>query len=251
MPNEIATRTHGGGVAPYIGPMDETDAVGMGNFAQLIQKNSKRKDEDPSLKDGWLVDGEGNKLNGKKFLPIFKFNVFTKFIPVDEGGGVEWRTTNSKEERVVKGLLWKKHPKTKKTVKPEVAKSLNIIAVFDDNFDNPVVLPFRSTSMRAGQGIIKQAVKDKAIFARYYSIESSKETKNGQTYFILGMKISQDKPSKKVFETAKAAYEKCLEDYTRMAAALEGTDVSFDPEELEGQEEQDKTNGKKKVKRPF
>ena len=210
-------------IVPGIGAMDETDNTSLSNFAQLMQKTSKKLEEDTKLKIGDIVDMNGVKLNGKSFIPVFKFNVFTKFAPIDEGGGVEWRTTNCKDQRVVEGLVWKKDKKGN-TIKPEVSKSGNLIVAFDGDFDNLVIIPFRSTSLKTLNLLMKQAISDGSLYFRTYSVGSEKKEAKGFTYQVMTVQVG--KPiDKKLLAQAEKVYNQQSSDYTRMSAFIENEEL--------------------------
>lgn len=231
------------GIMPGIGAMDETDNTSLSNFAQLMQKTSKALEEIDGAKIGDIIDSDGRKLNGKPFIAVFKFNMFTKFKPADEGGGVEWRTTNSKDQRVIDGMVWGKDKKGN-TVKPEVSKSINLVAVYEEDFEKPVIIPFRSTSIKTAQQLIKQAITDGSLCHRTYSLDSEKQEAKSYTYQVMTLKIG--KPiDKKLLVKANEAYEHHAADYARMSSFLDGAKVEL-PGEIteEVPEEPKKKNGR-------
>ncbi len=213
------------GIMPGIGAMDGTDNTSLSNFVQLMQKTSKALETVAGAKIGDIIDSEGRKLNGKPFIAVFKFNMFTKFKPADEGGGVEWRTTNCKDQRVIDGIVWEKDKKGN-TIKPAVSKSVNLVAVYDEDFDKPVIIPFRSTSLKTAQQLIKQAIMDGSLCHRTYSLDSEKQEAKKFTFQVMTLKIG--KPiDKKLLEKANSAYEQHAGDYARMSAFVDVAKVEL------------------------
>ena len=232
------------GIMPGIGAMDETDNTSLNNFAQLMQKTSKALETVAGAKIGDIIDSEGHKLNGKPFIAVFKFNMFTKFKPADEGGGVEWRTTNCKDQRVIDGMIWEKDKKGN-TIKPAVSKSINLVAIYDGNFDKPVIIPFRSTSLKTAQALIKQAITDGSLYHRIYSLDSEKQEAKKYTYQVMTLKIG--KPiDKKLLIKANAAYEQHAADYNRMSSFVDEAKTELPGEDIgeDINEEVNKHNGR-------
>lgn len=241
MTNEIMKP--GGNIMDGLGAVDNTDKFGSSNYARLLNKSSKAV-EDGEGEPGQILDSEGNILNGKKFLPVFKYNSFLEFNSEKDGLGLKRRSFNADEEWVKRGLEWVGKEK------PVVTKVINIISVFGSDFDKPVVLSFRSTSIKTARKIITAAEKSGALYLQLFELDSRKEETKGYTYYVFTAKPVEGKISKPHVDKAKKMFTKCAEDYVRMASSSAAE--SFNPEDFETKEEPNprmKKNGKKNGKK--
>jgi len=210
MTNELLVP--GGELVEGFGAVDSTDQSSSGNYAKLLNKSSKEVDSGEG-KAGQIIDSQGVVLNGKNFLPVFKYNTFIQFNDESEGLGVKRKTFDASEDWVLEGLKWIDGEK------PLVTKVVNLICVFDDDFENPVVLSFRSTSIKTVSKIIQSARKANpaVLYHKWFTLGSNKEEARGYSYYVMTAKPVEGKITAPTVKKAKLLFAKQVEDYSRMA----------------------------------
>ncbi len=137
------------------------------------------------------------KLNGKKFIPVFKFNNNIKWIPRDSGGGIECSARDGKIGINADGkqLLCKvcrknefDNSKQGKDAQPTCNKYINFFGFFEGE-KSPIILSFARTNYAEGKKLYSVAkVTMQNMFNYSYELFSKEVTKNGNTWFIADTK---------------------------------------------------------------
>lgn len=113
------------------------------------------------------------------FIPIAMHRKFIKWIPRNEGGGVEYQTTDPKDPRVVADTQWGPHGE-----KPSCTKYLNFLVLLEGE-TLPIVLSFAMTSFQTGRKLYtmcKMAGGD--IWNKKYKLLAQSKTNQMGTFFV-------------------------------------------------------------------
>ena len=135
------------------------------------------------------------------FIPIAMHRKYIKWIPRDEGGGIEYQTSNSQDPRVIKDTQWGPHGE-----KPSCTKYLNFLVLLEGE-TLPIVLSFAMTSYQAGRKLYtmcKMANRD--MWGKKYRLGSIAKTNNKGTFHVFDVSEAGD-TSDRDTEVAEILYE--------------------------------------------
>src|SRR3990172_5735748 len=99
-----------------------------------------------------------------QFIPILKWKEWIKWKPLDEGGGIEYRTTDREDERLRGDGKWGENGE-----KPTATPYLHFLVMPLHNGKVPVVLSFSRSGYAAGKKLLNMsALMGGNMFSRRY-----------------------------------------------------------------------------------
>lgn len=116
-----------------------------------------------------------------KIIPILVEKNFIKWRPREEGGGIDYRTNDPYDPRVVEDTKWHGDEK------PVCTAYLNFLCLIEGQ-DMPIVLSFCNTSYQSGRKLLtlaKMAGGD--IFNRKYRLTAIKRQNQYGTFYVFGV----------------------------------------------------------------
>jgi len=112
------------------------------------------------------------------FVPIAMHRKFIKWVPRDEGGGIEYQTNDPKDPRVIEDTKWGPHGE-----KPSCTKYTNFLVLLEGQ-TLPIILSFAMTSYQAGRKLYtmcKMAGGD--IWNKKYKLSSLQKQNNKGVFY--------------------------------------------------------------------
>ena len=147
---------------------------------ELLQALSPTVQEEKG-KAGELVNSITKRKVNTTFIPVRLEKTFIRWIPRSEGGGIEYRTNNPLDPRVIEDTKWKDGDK------PLCTAYLNFLCLAEGE-DTPIVVSFANTSYTAGRKLLTMArMRGGDLFSRKYKVSSVKKTNNLGTFFVLNV----------------------------------------------------------------
>lgn len=147
------------------------------------------------------------------FIPIAMHRKFIKWIPRNEGGGIEYQTTNPKDPRVIEDTKWGPHGE-----KPSCTKYMNFLVLLEGQ-TLPIIISFAMTSFQAGRKLYtmcKMAGGD--IWNKKYKLHAVSKSNNMGTFFVFDVTEAGDS-SEQDRKTCEALY-----------TTFSGRDLNFEVE---------------------
>lgn len=154
----------------------------------------------PERKEGTAAEGDiinsltQDKLNGKTFIPVFKFNNNIRWTPRADGGGIACQARNGKNgvEADGKELLCAKcrknefdNTKTGKDAIPTCTKYINFFG-FIEGERIPMILSFSKTNYNEGKKLYSLAkVTMQNMWNNGYEIKEKLISKNSNEWYII------------------------------------------------------------------
>lgn len=135
------------------------------------------------------------------FVPIAMHRKFIKWIPRDEGGGIEYQTTDPKDPRVIKDTAWGPSGE-----KPKCTKYLNFLVLLEGD-TLPIILSFAMTSFQTGRKLYtmcKMAGGD--IWERKYKLSSIDKPYQNSKYYVFEV-AEAGKSEERELKIAESLYE--------------------------------------------
>lgn len=155
----------------------------------------------PERKDGIAVEGDiinsltKTRLNGKVFVPVFKFNNNIYWRPRSEGGGILCIARDGKNGEQSDGtrLLCASckrcefdNTKQGKEAVPTCTKYINFFGFFEGDDKFPIILSFAKTNYNEGKKLYSLAkVMMQNMWNHGYVLNEKKVAKNGNEWFII------------------------------------------------------------------
>ena len=121
------------------------------------------------------------------FIPIAMHRKYIKWIPRNEGGGIEYQTANPNDERVLEDTKWGQHGE-----KPTCTSYMNFLVLLEGQ-TLPIVLSFSMTNYQEGRKLYtmcKMAGCD--IWLKKYKIASKSKTNNSGTWHVFDISEAGD-----------------------------------------------------------
>lgn len=154
----------------------------------------------PEVQDGKAKIGDIvnsltlDKLNGKVFIPVCKFNNNVWWRDRSEGGGIVCRAGDGKhglreDGSTVLCTQCRKcefdNSKQGRDALPKCTKYINFLGFFEDDM-MPIILSFSKTNMAEGKKMYSMAkVARQNIWNFGYKLEAKEKAKNGNKWFII------------------------------------------------------------------
>lgn len=115
--------------------------------------------------------------------PIKVEKNFIKWRPREEGGGIDYRTSDPEDPRVKEDTKWGKNGE-----KPACTSYLNFLCLVEGQ-DMPMVLSCAMTNYKVGRDLLTMAfMSGKDCFAYSYALSSKKRTNNYGTFYTYSIK---------------------------------------------------------------
>lgn len=162
----------------------------------------------PEAKDKIAVEGDilnsltKEKLNGKNFIPVFKFNSNIWWRPRNEGGGIQCQARDGKDGQTSAGEALKcvvcrknefDNTKQGRESFPVCTKYINFFG-FMEGEKMPIVLSFAKTNFQEGKKLFSLAKVTLQNMWHYgYALSSKKMAKNGNEWY--NIEVSANGPS--------------------------------------------------------
>ena len=136
------------------------------------------------------------------FLPVAMHRKYIKWIPRDQGGGVEYQTTNPNDARVIADTKWGQHGE-----KPTCTAYMNFLVLLEGS-TLPIVLSFSMTNYQEGRKLYtmcKMAGCD--MWLKKYRLGTKAKTNNMGTWHVFDVSEAGDtdpkdaKIAESLFET--------------------------------------------------
>lgn len=148
---------------------------------KLVQSNDMAN-FDPAtegdIRPGMFINSITHEILDPEFIPIFVFKKWIKFTPMDQGGGIEWQSSDPNDPRVIEEAKWGENDE-----KPLATTFLNFFSLFK-GCESPLLLSFSRTSYKAGKKLYSLAkLRPGDIFSRKYKL-LSKQVKDKFTYWV-------------------------------------------------------------------
>ena len=140
---------------------------------------------EPNIKPGVFINSITHEILGNEFIPIFVMKSWIKFKPQSEGGGMEWRSTDANDPRVIAESKWGIDDRGN-DVPPLAASYLNFFSVMEGS-ESPLMISFTKTSYKAGKKLLSLAkLRPGDLFSRKYRL-TARLSQNDlkQSYFVL------------------------------------------------------------------
>ena len=190
--------------------------------AIILHSDSKEE----GLLSGMIINSLTRQELKGTFIPLFVYKSYVKF---GDELKAEWSTMDRTDPRVVEGLKWNINERSKKNEKPEVTEFINFACVFNEDLSFPVILGFKSTSLKKGKTLLTLCLMQsgqapipgtsKTQFDRKHRYEIGVEEIDGiKTYWIPTFSVPKDKM---VFEIDNELQEK-LNEMAKSTANLIG-----------------------------
>lgn len=146
----------------------------------LLQSTSPVLKDNKNLNEGEFINSVTQEVLSGRFIPLFPFKQYAKF---SMDGKLEWTTVNRNDPRVINGLKWIDNQK------PEVTEFLNFMIVMEANPDIPLILSFKSTSLKVGKQFLtllelKRTKTKKPYYAYTYELGSKVQARGAQSWFV-------------------------------------------------------------------
>ena len=142
---------------------------GLGKAGQLVNQISK------------------TPLHTDIFVPIAMHRKYIKWIPRNEGGGIEYQTTDPKDPRVIEDTKWGPHGE-----KPSCTKYLNFLILLEGD-TLPIVLSFAMTSYQAGRKLYTMAkMAGGDIWNKKYKLHAVSKSNQMGTFFVFDVTEAGD-----------------------------------------------------------
>jgi hypothetical protein len=135
------------------------------------------------------------------FLPITMHRKYIKWIPRDQGGGIEYQTSDPTDERVIEDVKWGRHGE-----KPSCTAYMNFLVLLE-GATLPIVLSFSLTNYQEGRKLYtmcKMANCD--MWKKKYKIASKIKTNNMGTWHVYDVSEVGDSSAQDI-ATAEKLYE--------------------------------------------
>lgn len=133
-----------------------------------------------------------DKLNGARFIPVFKFNSNIWWKPRNEGGGIQCQARDGKDGQMSSGEQLKcvvcrknefDNTKTGRESFPVCTKYINFFG-FMEGDKMPIVLSFSKTNYQEGKKMFSLAkVTLQNMWNHAYTLEAKKMAKNGNEWY--------------------------------------------------------------------
>jgi len=137
------------------------------------------------------------------FVPIAMHRKFIKWIPRNEGGGIEYQTSDPKDPRVIQDTKWGSNGE-----KPSCTKYLNFLVLLEGS-TLPIILSFAMTSFQAGRKLYTMAkMAGGDVWEKKYKLHSVSKTNNMGTFFVFDVTEAGDagEEDKKIAEQLYNAF---------------------------------------------
>lgn len=155
----------------------------------ILQALSPDVIEDPAeFKPGTIINSITKEILPPKFIPLFAFKQYAKF---DEDGKLDWSTMDKTDVRVEEGLVWTKDDKGE-SVPPEVTEFLNVLCVFEDDTEMPLILSFKKSSLKLGRQFLTLIALKGSGHGQWYSLATKQKQDGQKNYFVPKVVPSKD-----------------------------------------------------------
>lgn len=162
----------------------------------------------------------GEKIKSRKFTPILAWNQWTKWKE-PRGSGIEY-TLRNKRDVPPEDLEW-----DREGGKPPVAQqSMNFVVLFD-GLDTPLVLSFKSKSLKAGRSLNSIEKIRGARGPGFYELQTKKEQNAKGTFLVPVIRPIGD-PPKALKEAADGFFASM--GGAQVEVAGEDVEPDFDPD---------------------
>ena len=121
------------------------------------------------------------------FVPITMQRRYIKWIPRDQGGGVEYQTSDPTDKRVIEDIKWGSHGE-----KPSCTAYMNFLILLEEQ-TLPIVLSFSMTNYQEGRKLYtmcKMANCD--IWLKRYKVGTKAKTNNMGTWHVFDISEAGD-----------------------------------------------------------
>lgn len=135
------------------------------------------------------------------FLPIAMHRKYIKWIPRDQGGGIEYQTTDPNDPRVTEDTKWGAHG-----TKPTCTAYMNFLVLLEKS-TLPIVLSFSMTNYTEGRKLFtmcKMANCD--MWLKKYKLATKAKTNNMGTWHVFDISEAGDTDADDA-KVAEALYE--------------------------------------------
>ena len=177
-----------------LGFEDEDQADMIIPRVKVVQTLSPER-KDKLAEEGDIINSlTMEKLNGKVFIPVYKFGSNILWKPRSEGGGIECHAkdgksaTNSFGEVTLCSVCRKcefDNSKTGKDALPSCTKYINFFGFFEGE-RMPVVLSFSKTNFKEGKKLYSLAkVSMQNMWHNGYKLDAKLMAKNGNEWYII------------------------------------------------------------------
>lgn len=143
-------------------------------------------------------------LSSHFFMPIAMHRKYIKWVPRDQGGGIEYQTSDPNDKRVLEDTKWGAHGE-----KPTCTAYMNFLVLLEGT-TMPIVLSFSMTNYQEGRKLYtmcKMANCD--MWLKKYKLGTKAKTNNMGTWHVLDVSEAGDAP-----EDSLAISEKLYEAFS-------------------------------------
>lgn len=164
---------------------------------KMVQSLSPERKEKVADEGDIINSLTKEKLNGKKFIPVYKFNSNILWNDRSDGGGIACRAGDGKIGVQTDGTKLAcraclrcefDNTKTGKEAIPDCVKYINFFGFFEGEA-MPTVLSFSKTNYKEGKKLYSLAkVQMQNMWHFGYTLESKVVSKNGNEWYIIDVK---------------------------------------------------------------
>jgi hypothetical protein len=161
---------------------------------KIVQTLSPER-KDKIAEEGDIINSlTKEKLNGKVFIPVFKFNSNIEWRPRSEGGGIvciardgKIGVTNDGSTKICKQCRRNKFDNSKqgKDAIPKCTKYINFFGFMEDSMI-PIIISFGKTNYNEGRKLYSLAkVTMQNMWNHKYTLQEKLMSKNGNEWYII------------------------------------------------------------------
>lgn len=140
------------------------------------------EDESGTFKPGLMINSVSREIypENLEFMAVHHWKEWIKWIPRDEGGGIQWRCINKDDPRVREEGVWING------TPPTAPPYLHFLAIpTNTEQPNPVVISFAKTNYNAGKQLLNTTLMAGGdMFSKKYAVCTNKETNKHGTFFV-------------------------------------------------------------------
>lgn len=208
--NTALAKQQAGGIGRGFERLD-MESVSMPRVKVMQGLSPELQDEDYDFRQGDIIHGLLMEKMPEKFIPLMIWDSRIKFIPRDEGGGIECRSYDAKSG-MAEGASSARpcsscpYAHWDGDTPPECTLTVNVLALFE-GYTMPVVIQFANTSWKYGNKFKQMAVFSGGdIFGKKYKLVSKKETNPKGVFYTLQVKPA-GLPTEEEYKLAEALYK--------------------------------------------
>lgn len=177
---------------------EESDDVIIPRVKVVQALSPERKDK--IADEGDIINSlTKEKLNGKNFVPVFKFTNNILWHPREDGGGIDCQARDGKTGENIQGMCTSckvcrknefDNTKQGKDAIPACTKYMNFFGFFEgERF--PIILSFAKTNYSEGKKLFSLAkVTMQNMFNNKYTLTEKEVSNNGNDWFIIDVKAA-------------------------------------------------------------